>query len=334
MAKGSRKKSGKKADAASLGKGKPPKRARVADEELTGKAARKLAKQKAKEKQARADETTGSWSDLLRFRPGDRLADVHPRSTPGFAGKKKHAEEAMAALQARLGDLQERLYAEASGGGGRSVLLVIQGMDTAGKGGIMRHVVGSVDPQGVAITAFKVPTAEERRHPFLWRIRRALPAAGRIGVFDRSHYEDVLVVRVHDLVPRAQWARRYGQINRFEEGVVDGGTSVVKVMLHVSQKEQKARLGERLRRPDKFWKYNPGDVDERMHWDAYQEAYQVALERCSTDAAPWHVVPADRKWFARLAVTNLLLEALEAMDPQWPAADFDVDAERERLAAT
>ena len=313
---------------------RPPKSKRLADAELSGKARRKLEKKKRKAEAARAAEETASWSELLRVGPGFELSALSPRATPGFDGKKKHAEKAMTALQARLGDLQERLYAEAAGGGGRSVLLVIQGMDTAGKGGIMRHVVGSVDPQGVRITAFKAPTAQERAHPFLWRIRKALPDPGKIGVFDRSHYEDVLIVRVHDLVPKAQWARRYGQINRFEEGVVESGTVVVKVMLHISDDEQKERLGERLERPDKYWKYNPGDVDERMHWDAYQEAYAVALEKCSTDVAPWHVVPADRKWYARLAVTNLLLEALEAMDPQWPAADFDVETEQERLAAT
>ena len=240
----------------------------------------------------------------------------------------------MAELQTRLGDLQERLFAESKGGGTRSVLLVIQGMDTSGKGGIMRHVVGAVDPQGVKITAFKAPSDEEKEHPFLWRIRRALPSAGMIGVFDRSHYEDVLIVRVHDLVPRATWSRRYAQINAFEESVVESGTTIVKVMMHLSSEEQKARLTERLARPDKYWKYNPGDVDERAYWADYMSAYQGALEKCSTAIAPWHVVPADHKWYSRLAVTNLLLEHLEAMDPQWPAADFDVEGERARLAAT
>ena len=153
-------------------------------------------------------------------------------------------------------------------------------------------------------------------------------------MFDRSHYEDVLIVRVHDLVPRATWSRRYAQINAFEQGVVDSGTVIVKVMLHISGAEQKARLGERLEREDKHWKFNPGDIDERGRWADYMQAYQAALEKCSTDAAPWFVVPADRKWYARLAVTNLLLEALEAMDPKWPAADFDVEVEKERLALT
>jgi polyphosphate kinase 2 (PPK2 family) len=155
-----------------------------------------------------------------------------------------------------------------------------------------------------------------------------------IGVFDRSHYEDVLIVRVHDLVPRAVWQRRYAAINRFEQGVVAKGCVLVKVMLHISRDEQKERLAQRLERPDKYWKYNPHDVDERLKWDDYEEAYQVALTRCSTEAAPWHVVPADRKWYARWAVQQLLLDALEDIDPQWPAADFDVEHEKARLAAT
>ncbi|HMM95194.1 polyphosphate kinase 2 family protein [Phycicoccus sp.] len=308
-------------------------KAEVEGAALDGKAAKKARKKREAAAEARADDAVEvrSWSQVLRPGPGFSLAELDPRATPGFDGAKKDGEKVMAELQQRLSDLQERLYAESRGGGTRSVLLVIQGMDTSGKGGIMRHVVGAVDPQGVRITAFKAPSAEERRHPFLWRIRRALPGPGMIGVFDRSHYEDVLVVRVHDLVPPATWSRRYAQINRFEQGVVDDGTTIVKVMLHLSPEEQKSRLAERLSRGDKYWKYNPADLDERGRWADYMEAYRVALEKCSTDAAPWHVVPADRKWYARLAVTNLLLEALEGMDPQWPAADFDVEAERQRL---
>ncbi|MGB7817726.1 MAG: polyphosphate kinase 2 family protein [Ornithinibacter sp.] len=317
-----------------MGKSKKAKKAKK--EKKAEKAARKAQEAKAAAAEARADDAVEvrSWSELLRVDAGFDLGDVDPGSTPGFDGDKKEAEKVMGGLQARLGDLQERLFAESRGGGERSLLLVIQGMDTSGKGGIMRHVVGAVDPQGVDITAFKAPTAEELEHPFLWRIRRALPGAGMIGVFDRSHYEDVLIVRVHDLVARSTWARRYSQINAFEEKLVDSGTTVVKVMMHVSSDEQKGRLAERLARPDKYWKYNPGDVDERAHWADYMEAYQAALEKCSTAVAPWHVVPADHKWYARLAVTNLLLEHLEEIDPQWPEADFDVEAERVRLDAT
>jgi PPK2 family polyphosphate:nucleotide phosphotransferase len=275
-----------------------------------------------------------SFSDALRVREGFILAECDPRSTPAFDGDKAAGQEALALRAGEIGEFQERLYAESKMDGQRSLLLIVQGMDTSGKGGIMRHVVGTMDPQGVRYTSFKAPTAEERTHPFLWRIRNALPHPGQVGVFDRSQYEDVLVVRVHELVPRSSWSRRYAQINAFEEKVVADGTTVVKVMMHISPEEQKSRLARRLERPDKQWKYNPGDVDERMLWPQYQEAYQAVLDRTSTDAAPWFVVPADRKWYARLAVQSLVLEHLEAMDPQWPAVDYDVAAEQQRLRAT
>lgn len=277
--------------------------------------------------------TAADFAAALRAGPGFVLADVDPASTPAYAGDKESAEALMGPLAQQVGELQERLYAESKAGGERSVLLVIQGMDTSGKGGIMRHVVGAADPQGVEITAFKAPTAQERAHPFLWRIRKALPEPGIIGVFDRSQYEDVLIVRVHDLVPRAQWSRRYAQINNFEASVAATGTTIVKVMLDISKDEQKARLAARLADPAKHWKFNPGDLDERAHWDDYQAAYQAAIDKCSTDVAPWYVVPADRKWYARLAVMNLLLHALQQLDPQWPAADFDVAEQQARLAA-
>ncbi|WP_134773197.1 PPK2 family polyphosphate kinase [Ornithinimicrobium flavum] len=270
--------------------------------------------------------------DALRVGEGFVLADADTRSTPAFTGDKVQGKEALVAADDELDTLQEQLFAMSrTGDTRRRLLLVIQGMDTSGKGGIMRHVVGSVDPQGVSITAFKKPTAEERKHPFLWRIRKALPEPGIIGVFDRSHYEDVLVVRVHDLVPPQQWARRYSTINDFEKDLVDDEVTVIKVMMHISPQEQKERLAERLARPDKHWKFNPGDLDERQHWAAYQEAYQVALDRCSPAHAPWFVVPADRKWYARLAVQQLLLEHLRALDLTWPTADFDVAEQTARL---
>jgi PPK2 family polyphosphate:nucleotide phosphotransferase len=272
-------------------------------------------------------------SRRLAVGEGFHLPDVDPSSTPGFAGDRVEAEKALEAGSVALSDLQERLWAESREGGTRSVLLVVQGMDTSGKGGVMRHVVGHVDPQGVRYTSFKAPTAEERAHDFLWRIRNALPGAGQIGVFDRSHYEDVLIARVLSLVPRATWARRYATINRFEAQVSANGTRIIKVMLHIGRDEQKARLAERLERPDKYWKYNPGDLDQRAHWDEYMEAYQAALTRCSTEVAPWYVVPADHKWYGRWAVQTLLLDTLTAMAPTWPAADFDVEAEKARLAA-
>jgi PPK2 family polyphosphate:nucleotide phosphotransferase len=304
------------------------------------KAAKKAAKlsEKLADAQEKVADAVGAppqrLAERLAVGEGFRLADVDPAGTPGFDGAREDGEAALAAGVAPLSALQERFWAQSRAGDRRSLLLVVQGMDTSGKGGVMRHVVGSVDPQGVRHTAFKAPTAEERAHDFLWRIRRALPQPGELGVFDRSHYEDVLVVRVHDLVPKAVWSRRYATINRFEAGLVAHGTTVVKVMLHVSREEQKQRLAERLSRPDKYWKYNPGDVDERARWDDYQEAYQVALARCSTKAAPWHVVPADTKWYARWAVQQLLTDALADIDPQWPPATFDVDAEKARVAAS
>ena len=278
---------------------------------------------------------TGEPTELLRVGEGFRLADVDPDATPGFDGGKKQGQADLADGVDELDDLQERLYAQSRViDDSPSVLLVLQAMDSAGKGGIVRHVIGAVDPQGVRLKAFKAPSAEERAHDFLWRIEKETPPPGFIGVFDRSHYEDVLIGRVRQLAPAEEIERRYGAINDFEKRVTDAGTRIVKVMLHISPDEQKERLMERLDRPDKHWKYNPGDVDERTLWPDYMDAYQVVFERTSTPEAPWHVVPANRKWYARLAVQALLLEALEAIDPQWPAADFDVAAEKARLAAT
>ncbi|MCR8671773.1 PPK2 family polyphosphate kinase [Agrococcus sp. HG114] len=273
-------------------------------------------------------------TDALRITGAADLARIDPRSTPGFVGDKRAGQQALADGAERLAALQERLFASSTAGGDRAVLLLVQGMDTAGKGGIMRHVVGQVDPQGVRIKAFKAPSPEEREHDFLWRIERELPAPGFIGVFDRSHYEDVLIHRVRGLSDSDVVEERYGRIVEFERGIAGRGIALVKVMLHVSFEEQGRRLLERLDRPDKHWKFNPGDIDEREHWPAYMEAYEVAIERTATEAAPWHVVPADRKWYARLAVHELLVEALEGIDPRWPTADFDVAAERERLLAT
>ena len=273
-----------------------------------------------------------SFADLLRVGPDFRLADIDPRSTPGFTGSKSDGRAALTETVDEISQLQERLYAQARGGSKERLLLVVQGMDTSGKGGIMRHVVGLMDPQGVEITAFKAPTPEEKSHPFLWRIRRALPTAGMIGVFDRSHYEDVLIVRVHSLVPSSTWSRRYGQINTFEASCAKDGITMVKVMLHISKEEQGARLAERLERPDKYWKFNPKDIDERRRWEDYEVAYEAALQKTTTQVAPWYVVPADRKWYARLAVQQLVVEHLRAIDPQWPPADFDVELEKERLA--
>jgi PPK2 family polyphosphate:nucleotide phosphotransferase len=269
--------------------------------------------------------------EALRAPRGFDLAAFDRASTPGWSQGRKQAERLLDAHADELSELQERLFAEGRSGGNRSVLLVLQGMDTAGKGGIVRHVIGLVDPQGVQHTSFGVPTAEEREHDFLWRIRRALPDPGYLGVFDRSHYEDVLVARVDQLVPPDVWEARYDQINAFEAELVEAGTTVVKVALFVSLDEQKARLRERLERPEKHWKYNPGDIDARLRWPAYQEAYQAAIERTNTEVAPWYVVPADAKWFARVAVSELVLDALRRLDLGWPPADFDVATELRRL---
>jgi PPK2 family polyphosphate:nucleotide phosphotransferase len=273
-------------------------------------------------------------SELAPVGEGFVLAEVDPTSTPGFAGDKAEAEAELQANAETLGELQERLFAESRFGGTRKVLLVLQAMDTAGKGGIIRHVVGGVDPQGVHIHAFKAPSDEEKAHDFLWRVRRQLPAPGLIGVFDRSHYEDVLIHRVRGFSAPEVIEERYGLIHDFERELVADATTVIKVMLHISPEEQKARLRERLDRPDKHWKFNPGDVDERQLWPAYMAAYQVALERTSTPDAPWFVIPADRKWYARWAVQHLLLGALQRLDPQWPQADYDVAEQQRRLAAT
>ena len=281
---------------------------------------------------------SNGWStpaaEVLRARAVGPIASFDPESTPGFDGDKESGSELLASRGQDLADLQELLYANGRSGDHRSVLLVLQGMDTAGKGGIVRHVGGLVDPQGLSIKGFGKPTPEELQHDFLWRIHKALPPAGRIGVFDRSHYEDVLPVRVHNLVPKAEWEKRYDLINQFESELVAGGTTIIKCCLVVSKDEQKARLAERLDRPDKYWKYNPGDIDERAHWDAYLEAYQDIFELTDKDSAPWFVIPANRKWFARLAVCELLTTTLAGLALDWPKADFDVEAEKKRLAAS
>jgi PPK2 family polyphosphate:nucleotide phosphotransferase len=269
---------------------------------------------------------------VLQVPPGPvDLSSYATDGTPGTDLGKKKGKRALFALGDELSDLQERLFAQGRSGSPRRVLLVLQGMDTSGKGGTLRHTVGLVDPQGVRITSFKAPTDEERAHDFLRRIRRALPEQGFIGVFDRSHYEDVLIGRVHELAPLDEIEQRYDAINDFEREITDAGTTVVKCMLHISAKEQKRRLLARLAKPSKYWKYDPADVDERAHWSDYQRAYEIALERTNTEHAPWHVVPSDRKWFRNLAIGELLAETLEGMDLDWPPPAFDVDAERARL---
>lgn len=275
-------------------------------------------------------------AQLLRIPPGPvDVSALDPDASPGYPGEGKDDADAVTQqMTPELSDLQERLYA-AGGSTPESaprVLLLLQGMDTSGKGGVIRHSVGLVDPQGIELTAFKAPTAEERRHDFLWRIRKAVPAPGMIGIFDRSHYEDVLVVRVENLVAETDWSKRYEQINAFEAELAGQGVSLIKCFLNLSFDEQRRRLAERLADPAKYWKYNPGDVDVRAKWPAYMEAYAAALELCNTDTAPWHAIPADKKWYRNWAVARLLLERLRSLDLGWPAADFDVAAEQERVA--
>ncbi|MCW2613729.1 MAG: hypothetical protein JWN08_723 [Frankiales bacterium] len=273
--------------------------------------------------------------DLLRVRPGSgpvSLVDVDPRSTPGHDGGKTAAREAVAEVGERLAELQKQLYAEGRTGGHRRLLVVLQGMDTSGKGGAIKHVAGLMNPAGLRIHGFGKPTEQELSHDFLWRFDRDLPAPGYLGMFDRSHYEDVLVVRVHDLVPPQEWQTRYDRINAWECELAEQGVTMLKVMLHLSPGEQRERLLARLDDPTKHWKFNPGDVDERRHWHAYSSAYETVLERCSTDVAPWHVLPADRKWYRSWGLAHLLLETLCGLDLQWPRPELDVEALRAALA--
>ncbi|HEY0775395.1 MAG TPA: PPK2 family polyphosphate kinase [Nocardioidaceae bacterium] len=276
--------------------------------------------------------STQSLTDLLTLPKGPvNLAAYATDATPGFEGGKSEGKAALAGLDAELSELQEKLFAEGRTGGVRRVLLVLQGMDTAGKGGVMRHAVALFDPQGVHIKAFGKPTEEELAHDFLWRIRRELPQGGRIGIFDRSHYEDVLIGRVRELADPEEIERRYDAINEFEAELVEGDTTVLKCMLHISADEQKQRLLARLDDPTKHWKFNPADVDERQYWSGYQQAYEIALERTNTEVAPWLLVPSDRKWYRNWAIGQVLLETLQELGLAWPEADFDVEEQRRRL---
>lgn len=285
-----------------------------------------------------AKQPNNQWTvdprEALRAAEGFDLSTLDRASTPGWDGDKAGAAALTDERGALLPELQERLFAEGRSGGKRSVLCVVQGLDTSGKGGIVRHVMGYVDPQGVALRSFGVPTEVERKHHYLWRIRNSLPKPGYIGVFDRSHYEDVLVVRVDELVEQEVWEKRYAEINRFERQLVDSGTTVLKFALMPSHEEQGLRLMARLDRPDKHWKYKPGDLDTRAKWDDFQAAYQSVFDLTNTDYAPWYVIPADRKWYPRLAITEILTRTLVEMDLQWPKARWRVDVQRRNLAKT
>ncbi|MFS0717351.1 polyphosphate kinase 2 family protein [Arthrobacter sp. 1P04PC] len=268
-------------------------------------------------------------AELLRAGKKFSLGGVDPGATPGYSGDKAAGETLLGELDGKLTRLQEQLFAESRAGGKKRVLLVLQAMDTAGKGGIVNHVMGQMNPQGVQLKSFKAPTAEEQSYDFLWRIEKEVPAAGMVGVFDRSHYEDVLIHRVHRWADAEELDRRYRAINEFEARQAAAGTKIVKVMLHISRDEQQERLLARLDDPAKHWKYSGNDLKERAFWDDYMDAYQAAFERTSTEHAPWHVVPANKKWYARIAVQQLLLDALESLALQWPAPEIDLDMERE-----
>lgn len=273
-----------------------------------------------------------SLREVLVVPPGPvTIAGFDPSVTPLAERSKSGKLKLPTDDSTELAELQERLYAEATVGGRRSVLLVLQGMDTSGKGGTTDHVVSSMRPTGVRYTAFKAPTDEERAHDFLWRIRQRVPVPGVVGVFDRSHYEDVLIVRVHNLVPPEEWEKRYDLINEFEAELAAAGTTIVKCFLNISYDTQRERLLARLDRPEKHWKFNAGDIDERRKWTDYMTAYEVMLERCSTRVAPWYVIPANSKKYRNWAVGQLLLETLRDLDPRFPEPDLDLDGLRARL---
>ena len=273
-------------------------------------------------------------AQMLRVPEGEELdlSRMPTDITPGFRGGKTEGVAHTERLLPRLAALQERLFAGGVRGSQQSLLLVLQGMDTSGKSGTVAHVLRTASPLGVHYKSFKAPTPEERRHDFLWRIRKELPGPGVIGVFDRSHYEDVVTTRVHNIVPPSTWKRRFGTINTFEERLVESGTVVVKCFLHISLDEQRRRLLARLNDPTIRWKYSPQDLDERALWPEYMRAYSEAIMRCSTAQAPWYVVPADRKWWRNLAISELLIHALDGMNLSYPVPDFDVEREKARLA--
>jgi PPK2 family polyphosphate:nucleotide phosphotransferase len=248
------------------------------------------------------------------------LKDFDPAYNDGVKSKQ-HAEKELEENLAVLDDLGYRLFAENR----RSLLLVLQGMDTSGKDGTIRHVMRGFNPQSCQIVSFKEPSAAELEHDFLWRVARVTPRRGFVGIFNRSHYEDVLVVRVHNLAPRAEWSTRYDRINAFERLLAEGGTTIVKIFLHISKAEQKKRLESRLDDPNKRWKLCRSDIKERAYWNQYQAAYEKAMTKCNTPYAPWYIVPADKKWYRNLIVSRILRETLEKMAPAFPPAEEGLD---------
>jgi PPK2 family polyphosphate:nucleotide phosphotransferase len=262
-----------------------------------------------------------NYHKKFRVKPGEkiRLKDFDPQ----FAGKhekKKSAFQKIEKLQKRMDELQFQLYAEQE----RSLLICLQAPDAGGKDGVIRHVIGSMNPQGCRVAGFKQPSAEERAHDFLWRIEQKTPKRGEIVIFNRSHYEDVLIVRVHNLVPKKIWSQRYEQINDFERRLAANGTHILKFFLHISKEEQLQRFKDRLDDPGRHWKISEADYTERQYWDDYEAAYEDALGKCSTDDAPWFVIPSDHKWFRNLAISHIVVETMERLRIQVPKPTVNI----------
>ncbi len=256
-----------------------------------------------------------------RVEPGSRvdLSEWDPNDKSAFPDGKDEGRERLLALNQELEELQELLYGEHE----HKVLIVLQAMDTAGKDGTIRHVFEGVNPQGVRVAGFKKPTPEELDHDYLWRVHKHTPGKGEIVIFNRSHYEDVLVVRVHNLVPKKVWSRRYDHINGFERLLADEGTTILKFFLHIDLDEQKERLQARLDEPHKHWKFDPGDLKERKLWPEYVKAYEDAISKTSTEYAPWYIVPSNRKWYRNLAIGTVIVETLKGLDMRYPEPSFD-----------
>lgn len=259
---------------------------------------------------------------ILQVQPGQRvkLAEIDPDDT-GSLTDKDEAEERLAENIERMAELQNILYAENK----RALLIVLQALDAGGKDGTIRKIMSGINPQGVRVTSFKQPSAEELAHDFLWRVHQAVPERGMIGIFNRSHYEDVLVVRVHNLVPREVWQSRYEHINNFERLLADSQVSILKFYLHISKEEQKQRFLDRLEEPDKRWKFNPGDLAERELWEDYRRAFEDVFERCSTKTAPWYIVPANKKWYRNVAVSDVIVSTMERWNMRYPEPAAGLD---------
>lgn len=270
-------------------------------------------------------------AELLRFHPGDRLTDVDGGATPGFPGNKVQGERFIAISSGEIARYQQLLYANGTKGSPRRMLIVLQGMDASGKGGIVRHVFSQTDPMGIHYHGFGAPTTEEQAHDYLWRVRRELPKPGWISLFDRSHYEDIVMPHIYGTFPEAVWRARYDQVNEFEHELVDSGCTIIKIFLVITKDKQKEHFLTRLSDPTKHWKFDVSDLDARARWDEYMDAWQEVFEKTSTPEAPWYLIPADNRWYSRAAVSELLRTSLRDMGLSWPPLNCDADAMRRRL---